>query len=72
MRTFCAIYYSFSWKYFQTNFHAYFWILSQMSAASSTMSEAEERKMRMKKYSTLLSRPGLRKQFERFAKARLI
>ena len=68
MRTFCAICYSFSFKYFQ----AYFWILSQMSAASSTISEAEERKMRMKKYSTLLSRPGLRKQFERFAKARLI
>ena len=40
-----------------------------MSAVSSTVSEAEERKMRMKKYSTLLSRPGLRKQFERFAKA---
>ena len=46
--------------------------LAQMSAASSTMSEAEERKMRMKKYSTLLSRPGLRKQFERFAKGRLV
>jgi hypothetical protein len=38
------------------------------SSAASSSVEAEERRLRMKKYSVLLSRPGLRKQFERFAR----
>ncbi len=39
-----------------------------LASASSSVLEAEERKQRVKKYSILLSRPGLRKQFERFAR----